>query len=238
MGTAVTSAWRETRLPVRRDAQARRTVRVRAGDLGVGGHPVVRCGLALLRGEQRQDRGERVDREALAGRKVQHLAPELEEVAGLRAAIEPRAGRGDDLDPEVVELEAVVWRVRHEPPLRGIGRHGYGFRGAGLCDRVRSPPHGPAARPCSTADALTRIVRRQPRGRRRLVHRRARHDHRAHRPERGRQDHPVQLPRRRASPDERTPPLRGRAHRRAAPGPDLPPRPRPHLPDPAAVPGR
>ena len=43
--------------------------------------------------------------------KMQHFAPELEVVAGARATIEPRSGRRDHLDLEVVELEAVVWHL-------------------------------------------------------------------------------------------------------------------------------
>ena len=78
-----------------RDAEAGRAIRIGAGDLGVGRHPVVRVGRALLGGQKRQQRRERIDRKALAGRQMQHLAAQLEMVAGLRAAIDlsRRAGR-------------------------------------------------------------------------------------------------------------------------------------------------
>ena len=86
-------------------------VRVGTGDLGVGRHPVVGVGRTLLGGQQRQDRRERIDREALARRQRQNLALELEIVAGARAAIDLRPGGHDRLDPQVPELEAFVGLV-------------------------------------------------------------------------------------------------------------------------------
>ena len=54
-------------------------------------HPVVGVGRTLLGGQQRQDRRERIDRDALARRQGQHLALEFEIVARARAAIDLRA---------------------------------------------------------------------------------------------------------------------------------------------------
>ena len=80
----------------------------------------LRVGRPLLGGEERQHRGQRVDREPLPRRQVQHLAPELEMVARLRPAVDrPALGR-DHLDPQVVELEGVVRGVSHRScPVRG-----------------------------------------------------------------------------------------------------------------------
>ena len=54
---------------------------------------------------------------------AQHLAAELEMVAGTCAAQHPALRRGDDLDAEVVELEAIVRhacpRDRRDCPARG-----------------------------------------------------------------------------------------------------------------------
>jgi hypothetical protein len=63
---------------------------------------------ALLGREERQERRERIDREALARWEMKHLPLELEEVAGLGPAIQRGAFRGDDLDPQVVKLEGII----------------------------------------------------------------------------------------------------------------------------------
>src|SRR5437016_3996495 len=63
-----------------------------------------------------RERRQRVDREALARRQIEHLALELEMVAGLRPAEDPPARRRGNLDAEVVELEAVrIFHVAGRP---------------------------------------------------------------------------------------------------------------------------
>ena len=125
-------------------------MRVGAGDLGVGRHPVVAVRRPLLGGQKREHGGERVDREALAGRQVQHLAAKLEEVAGPGAAIDPAALGRHDLDAQVVQLEAVVG-VRQFARPQGEG-YGEAWHPAGSMSRaVASPP--PVPRYCTSAIA-------------------------------------------------------------------------------------
>jgi hypothetical protein len=84
-------------------------VGIGTGDLGVGRHPVVRVGGALLGREQREERRQRVEREGLAGGEAQVLARELEPVADLVVA-DHRAIGGDDLHPQVEQRKAVIDR--------------------------------------------------------------------------------------------------------------------------------
>ena len=95
-----------------RDAEARAAVRIGTGHLGVGGHPVVALGRALLGRQQRQQRGQRIEREALAGRQGEVLAVHLEVVADAVAAHHRPLG-GDDLDAQIVQRELVVLLGRH-----------------------------------------------------------------------------------------------------------------------------
>jgi hypothetical protein len=62
-------------------------------------------GGALLRGEEWQDRGERIDRKALVRGEMKHLPFELEIIAGLGPTVQCGALRRDDLDSQVIELE-------------------------------------------------------------------------------------------------------------------------------------
>src|SRR4051812_25900487 len=66
------------------DPEPARAMGIRAGDLRIRRHPVVGMRGALLRGQERQQGGQRIDREALARRQMEHLPFELEEVAGRR----------------------------------------------------------------------------------------------------------------------------------------------------------
>ena len=83
-------------------------MRVRAGDFGVGTHPVMGIGHTLLGGQQRQKRSEGIQREPLPGREMQHLAAHLEPVARLCVAQDPGAGRCKDLDAQVKQFEMVI----------------------------------------------------------------------------------------------------------------------------------
>ena len=123
---------------------------------------------ALLGRQERQQRRQRVDREALARRQVQHLAPELEEVAGLGAAIDRGAFRGDDLHPQVVELEGIV-RHRDRRPMPVCAPR------ALMTQTRRSRNMAPAASPSMLDGPIDHQgFRRHPRRRRRVVHHRAR----------------------------------------------------------------
>gem|GEM_PF-5794882 len=97
----------ERRRPGARDLEASAAQRVGARDLHVGRHPVVRVGLPLLGGQERQQGSQRVDREGLARRETQVLAGELEIVPGLMVA-HHRAVFLHDLHAQVVERELVV----------------------------------------------------------------------------------------------------------------------------------
>lgn len=63
---------------------------------------------ALLRREERQERSERIDRESLTRREVKHLALELKVVTGLGATIQRGTLWGDNLYPQVVEIEGII----------------------------------------------------------------------------------------------------------------------------------
>src|SRR5687767_4385891 len=90
-----------------RDAEPRAAVGIGAGDVGVGGHPVVRMRLALLRRQQGQQRGEGIHRERLGTAEYQVLALHHEPVARPVAADHRPAG-GHHFDPQVVELKGIV----------------------------------------------------------------------------------------------------------------------------------
>ena len=73
--------------------------------------------IALLGGEKRQHGRDGIDGESLAIRHRQHLAAQLEMVAGLGAAIDGLALGDDGLHPEVIKLERVVGHAHLRPPL-------------------------------------------------------------------------------------------------------------------------
>ena len=75
--------------------------------VGVGRHPVVRIGDALLGRQDRQERRERVHRKRLAGRQRHVLAAHFQPVAGAMPA-DHRPIRADHFDAQIVELELVV----------------------------------------------------------------------------------------------------------------------------------
>ena len=133
-GTAVVAACEKRRLPSR-------TIRSRLAQFGSGQAIsaslviqsfgwVVRC-LAASSGSTA---AMRVDREALARRQGQHLAPQLEMVARARPAIDRAAFRDHRLDAQIVELEAVVGLGRrhcHSATTERIGKPRLARRPAG-----------------------------------------------------------------------------------------------------------
>src|SRR5712691_10472553 len=108
---------REAPLAQTGDAKPGRAIRIRTGDLGVGRHPVAGMARPLLRRQQGEEGRKGVDRKALSRWQVQHLAAQLEPIAGLGAAIDRPVHRRDDLDAQVIELEAVVDRSVGHPYL-------------------------------------------------------------------------------------------------------------------------
>src|SRR5438105_1908208 len=89
------------------DPQPAGAIGIGTGDLRVRSHPVVPVGRALLCREKRQYGGKRIDRKTLPCRHRQHLALEIEIVAGLSAAIDRLALGDDRLDAKIEELETV-----------------------------------------------------------------------------------------------------------------------------------
>ena len=121
--TAVVSAWLKRRLPSR-------VMRNRLGQLGSGQATSASVDIqslgsviALFGGEQRQHGRERIDRKALARRQMEHLAPQLEIVAGLRAAIElgaRRARRPPPADRRARNCRPGQRPSRSRPLLEGL----------------------------------------------------------------------------------------------------------------------
>ena len=95
---------------------------VGTGDLGVRRHPVIGIGQALLGRQQWQHRGQRIDRYALTGRQVQHLAAQFEMIANLRPAVELRTLRCHHFNAQIKQFETVV----------RSGGHGFDFLMRGL----------------------------------------------------------------------------------------------------------
>ena len=82
-------------------------MRVRTGDLRVGRHPVVGMRRPLFGGQERQQRGQRIEREALPRREVQVLAAQRKPVARLMIA-HHRPVRGDHVHAQIKERKGIV----------------------------------------------------------------------------------------------------------------------------------
>ena len=120
----------EGALPDAGDAEPRPAVGVGAGDLFVGGHPVIRVRGALLRGKERQKGRERVQGEAPPAVLRKHeLLPDHEEVLPLPVIAHHRPPGGDHLDPEVVEGEPPARPVFPAAHLPSSHAPGSGVRG-------------------------------------------------------------------------------------------------------------
>lgn len=89
-----------------RNAKAASAMRVGAGDIGIGGHPVRRVGHALLGRENREEGSEGVEGETLPIGEPEVLALQLEP-GPCRVIADHRLVRGDDVDAEIVEGEGV-----------------------------------------------------------------------------------------------------------------------------------
>ena len=113
-GTAVTSRWRNARVPMRVMRNLRAAVGIGTRDLGVGGHPVVRVRQPLLRRKDRQQRRQRVNGKRLARGQREVFPAQLEPVTGAVAA-HHRPIRGHHFDAQIVELERVV-AIAHAAP--------------------------------------------------------------------------------------------------------------------------
>ena len=89
------------------DAEPCAAVGVGTRDVGVGGHPVVRVGHALLRRKDGQERRQRINGKGLSRRQREVLPAQLEPVAGAMAAHHGPIRR-HHFDAQIVELERVV----------------------------------------------------------------------------------------------------------------------------------
>ena len=138
-GTAVTSACRKVRGARPRDAESSAAVRIGAGDLCVGRHPVVGMRRPLLGGQQRQQRGQRIDRKGLPRREVQVLADQSNQSPAAMIA-DHRAIGGDHVDAQVEERETVVCR-------EGRGWHGANDSRARVCSSTCPRRNCPAPAP-------------------------------------------------------------------------------------------
>ena len=114
-GTAVTSRWRNVRVPMR-------VIRNRAPQLGSGHAISVSVVIqsfawvrALFRRKDRQERRQRIDGKGLAWREREVLAAHLQPVAGAMTA-HHRPIRRHHLDAQIVELERVV-TIDHDGSL-------------------------------------------------------------------------------------------------------------------------
>src|SRR5262245_46430455 len=87
------------------DAESTAAERIRTRDHRVRGHPVVGMRLALLGGEQRKERRERVERKGLPRRQRKVLAAQLERIAELVIANHPDARRLFNDHAQIEETE-------------------------------------------------------------------------------------------------------------------------------------
>lgn len=94
------------------DAEPPAAMRIGAGDLGVGGHPVIGVGHALLGGQERQKGRQRIGRYLLACLEDQRFALHAEGLA-LDMAAHGVATVEHRLDAQIVEPEAVIGSVHH-----------------------------------------------------------------------------------------------------------------------------
>lgn len=81
------------------------TVGIGAGDEGIGGHPVVGVGLPLFGGEEGQESGQGIQREALPGGEPQVLSMQLEGITGPVIADHGQTRGLFDFNAEVEQAE-------------------------------------------------------------------------------------------------------------------------------------
>ncbi len=105
----------ESALSDSRDPEPSAAIWIRASDLGIRRHPVVRIGAALLGRKERQHRRKRIHRNFLASRKYQILAFDGEELT-LDMPADRLPAIQNDLDFQVVKRELVV-ALQAEPLL-------------------------------------------------------------------------------------------------------------------------